>query len=344
MNKKHKLKISFIDFWREISSDEIERYLSYFRKEYDIELVKNNPDLVIYSCFGEEHFNYRNEKKLFICGENIVPDFNMCDYAISTVKMQYANKNLWIPESFFSSKHLLKNERKITKELAERKFCSFIYSQDTVGKGARLRREFCSMLMQQYKNVDCPGKILHNFDSDKLSLRGDVESWHKSKLLFLNDYKFNIAFENSSAPGYITEKLVDCYMANTVPIYWGSEGDVYPYPKESMICANDYPDLETLCNRIREVDENDEAYLNILRANPFYQENRGKLPNFEEEICSFIRNIVENDSYVVKSESTLTDSHRCYKYICERRRLYEKIATKLKRWLNKLLVKIQERI
>ena len=41
------------------------------------------------------------------------------------------------------------------------------------------------------------------------------------KQAFLRDYKFTIAFENESHPGYTTEKIVEPMLADSIPIYWG---------------------------------------------------------------------------------------------------------------------------
>lgn len=337
MKSKPILKIKMVDFWTGIQSYEKERYLSLFRSEYEVIEVTKSPDILLYSCFGDEHLEYENVPCLFICGENIVPDFNSCDYAISTLKIHYADKNLWVPESFWAER-ISKIEQN-SMDPCKRKFCSFIYSNDTAGEGARKRRDFCSLLMQKYAHVDCPGKILHNLDTDELAARSDNADWHSSKIRFLSNYKFNIAFENSNAPGYITEKLVDCYMAKTIPIYWGSLGDVAPYPKESMICANDYPNLEDLCARVMEVNDNDELYLSILAANPFIEENQKNMVDFSARIKDFIKKVVNNSSSVRKTECTMSDAQRClsYKRFCNR--LHIKIMIKLETAVKNLYYK-----
>ncbi|TSC88482.1 MAG: hypothetical protein G01um10145_885 [Microgenomates group bacterium Gr01-1014_5] len=45
---------------------------------------------------------------------------------------------------------------------------------------------------------------------------------YEDKYTTLAKYKFCLCFENSVAPGYITEKIFDCFKARTVPIYWGA--------------------------------------------------------------------------------------------------------------------------
>ncbi len=45
----------------------------------------------------------------------------------------------------------------------------------------------------------------------------------KNKIETLLKYKFSLCYENlKNENGYITEKILDCFVANTVPIYWGA--------------------------------------------------------------------------------------------------------------------------
>lgn len=39
---------------------------------------------------------------------------------------------------------------------------------------------------------------------------------------WFRDYRFSVAAENAALPGYVTEKIVNSYLAETVPIYWGA--------------------------------------------------------------------------------------------------------------------------
>lgn len=335
--KNHTLKIAFVDFWEGVNIDEVIKFLHL--NDYNLIEDYITPDLVIYSCFGEKHLDYTHCTLLFYSGENVIPDFNMCDFSISTVKIQYENRNLWIPCSHISTIGFTPGcIQEITPDLLNRDFCSFIYSQDNAGQGAAYRKIFCETLINKYKHVDCPGSILHNMESDLLSKRYDMKNWHTSKLLFLNRYKFNIAFENSDVPGYITEKLTDCYLANTVPIYWGSSKDIAPYPKESMICANDYNSIDELIKRVIEVDTNDELYLSILRANPFRKENKDKSVDFNQQIKLFIANILKYDKLAhsdYRSHFKLTDAYRCARY----RKAYQQkhiiFARKLYNFINR---------
>lgn len=340
MNKPT-LKLCFVDFWDDFTQCHETKFLNYFKQNFDIVIDAETPDVVVYSCFGTQHQKYENALRIFFTGENIKPDFSNCDYSFGTVMIDYRGKHLWVPLSEFMMKRPAVLDSPITPELARRKFCSFIYSQELIGEGTRLRKRFCEQLMQQYKHVDCPGRVLHNLDAPELAARNDAANWLESKRRFLGQYKFNIAFENSAAPGYITEKLTDAYLGNTVPIYWGSDGDTAHYPKESMICANDYPTMDALIARIKEVDENDELYLQILAANPLRQENNTPAPDFDALIADFLKHAVEENIREHREPRATNFASLCQEYAEFQRHPYVRAGMKvyqgvqkIKRWLG----------
>lgn len=51
----------------------------------------------------------------------------------------------------------------------------------------------------------------------------------------LAPYKYSVAIENSSKPDYWTEKIADCFMSFTVPIYFGATNIANYFPKKSFI-------------------------------------------------------------------------------------------------------------
>ncbi|MBI5732375.1 hypothetical protein HY967_00230 [Candidatus Jorgensenbacteria bacterium] len=84
----------------------------------------------------------------------------------------------------------------------------------------------------------------NKFGAVKKSWRGYIEG---DKLEMLAKYKFAIAFENSSYPGYVSEKIFDCFLTGVVPVYLGAP-DVTEYvPKDCFIDMREfktYADLE----------------------------------------------------------------------------------------------------
>lgn len=73
-----------------------------------------------------------------------------------------------------------------------------------------------------------------------------------NKIEFLRDYKFVIAFENSSFSGYNTEKLTHAIEADTVPIYWGDPHIGRCYNTRRFINAHDFlPNPNSILPRMR---------------------------------------------------------------------------------------------
>lgn len=75
------------------------------------------------------------------------------------------------------------------------------------------------------------------------------------KLETLKGYRFCIAYENcTDAPGYITEKMLDCFLAGVVPIYRGAPNVTDHIPKECFIDVRDFKSYEELLECVRNVD------------------------------------------------------------------------------------------
>lgn len=78
-----------------------------------------------------------------------------------------------------------------------------------------------------------------------------------NKIKLLSNFKYCLCFENTTdVKGYITEKIVDCFKAKCVPIYWGAS-DIENYvPKDCFIDFRDFDNYEKLLNFLVSIDEN----------------------------------------------------------------------------------------
>lgn len=76
------------------------------------------------------------------------------------------------------------------------------------------------------------------------------------KLSLICGYKFSIVYENTiRAPGYISEKIFDCYISACVPIYWGAPNITEYIPKACFIDRNDFKSNEDLYTYISTMNE-----------------------------------------------------------------------------------------
>lgn len=67
------------------------------------------------------------------------------------------------------------------------------------------------------------------------------------KLSCASAYKFSVAYENlTNVPGYVTEKIFDCFISGCVPIYWGAPNITDYVPKSCFIDRRDFHSHEEL--------------------------------------------------------------------------------------------------
>ena len=91
----------------------------------------------------------------------------------------------------------------------------------------------------------------------------------KNKIRFLSSYKFSIAMENTEGQGYISEKILDSFIAGTIPIYYGGYMiDEYINPKSFILIKNE-KDIKKKIQYIIKLDNNEELYKSILKEDLF---------------------------------------------------------------------------
>ena len=202
---RRKIKINFTDFYRGFEKTN-NRIFNTLRNHYDLIIDETKPDYLIYSCFGQDFLKY-DCIRIFYTGENIIPDFNFCDYATGYAYLNFDDRYIRYPDFLFSAELKSALQRRkdgaVSPENRDR-FCNFIYSNGN----ADPKRDKFYYLLSNYKSIDSAGKHLNN-----MPLPARKKSWSSDKIEFIENYKFTIAFENSSLPGYTTEKILHSFIA-----------------------------------------------------------------------------------------------------------------------------------
>ncbi|BCM88485.1 alpha-(1,3)-fucosyltransferase FucT [Abditibacteriota bacterium] len=278
-----KLKIAVTDYW---NTDLDQNYLySLLKPHYDFEL-SDSPDILFFSVFGNDHLKY-DCLKIQCIGENIRPNFHLCDYAFSFDETDTRNFQLplFMMYPFFgemrSGDYGL--EVQSWRDTPKSSFCNFIFQNGR----ARERIHFCQQLMK-YKWVDCPGEILNN----RPSFDGDGDKWME-KLSFMKDYKFTVAFENASSVNYTTEKIFHALLVGSIPIYWGNPEVSTYFNPASFINCHDYSSFDDVIARVKEIDNNPELYHQYVSAPPLLPTSRCHSIT-EEAIVDRFDSIVQN--------------------------------------------------
>jgi hypothetical protein len=280
---KKTIKVFFVDFWKGFDPENnffVDRMKLYFQ----VQIEKQSPDFLFYSWNGYENLKYTNCVKLYFTGENDVPDFNLCDYAIGFHHITFADRYFRLPlfvlYKCFGQLPVNYADTLDKKVYLDRKFCSFVVSNSQAADP--IRDEFFAAL-SKYKKVDSGGRHLNNIGYNV-----------PDKQEFISKYKFNIAFENSMVPGYTTEKLHQPLAASTIPIYWGNPRVEDDFNKEAFVYVNDYATLDQAVAEIIRLDNDDEAYLKKL-LQPSFTYGQRDMDAWLESFDNYIQQVFQND-------------------------------------------------
>ncbi|MBQ9327063.1 MAG: hypothetical protein IJ225_00825 [Solobacterium sp.] len=321
---KRTIRVAFADQKRGFTPEENE-YTELLRKHYDLVITDQNPEYLIYSVFGTDHLKY-DCVRIFYTGECITPNFNECDYAVGFDRLEFGDRYLRFPYYLYhgyEKEYLALKEKPVfTTEdlLAKEGFCSFVVSNCF----AQDKRTELFHALNAYQEVKSGGRYLNN-------IGGAV----KDKLAFTSKYKFAIACENACYAGYTTEKIVDAFAANAIPIYYGDPDVVKDFNPAAFINCGDYQSFEEVVERVKELNEHDELYLSMINEPPVLEYLN---PNaFEQFLCEIIDRDYEtafrrpNSMYTRANDEMILRHQNTEKYIVKPLRM---AGNQLKRLRN----------
>jgi len=251
MNKK----IDFRGFWNGFDYKGHSAF-NWIVDHFNLEINSDNPDVIVYSCFSNYLKSDKPHTRVFFTGERISPDFEKYDFAF-TFDYSEDPRNfrfplyLWSHDTYFSLSNRSENKKNWASK--KTKFCNFIYGNgNTNMDGVKRRIDFFNSL-SKYKKVDSGGTVLNNIGFNVVN-----------KNEWISDYKFTISFENQRYNGYTTEKILDPFLAGSLPIYSGNPSIDKDFNSDSFINYDSFDNMDQVISKIIEIDQNDELYNHIM--------------------------------------------------------------------------------
>lgn len=238
----------------------------------------SQPNVLIFGPFGTDwkQDTWKTIKKVHFTGENTQPqlgdgvELNLGYAHADFVNESYIRFPLWMIEIdwFGADSERIQNPKPLpvdrcTKvypgEIGEKtKFCAFV-----VTNPCNPVRNNSFHWLSQYKKVDSAGRLFNNVGDELFAGLGGGGGELK-KHDFLRKYKFCLAYENSSSPGYTTEKLLHAKAAGCIPIYWGDPKVERDFQTGGFIDARRMTSPDELIQAVRAIDENPSEYLTKL--------------------------------------------------------------------------------
>lgn len=236
--------------------------LPYF-KENNIEIVSNprEADIIVSQHFKQLKpffFKYFTKKKYLIW--TLEPRFNTHQFPIKTfflTRMKVHIMNIYTGDVFISP--LSFHCKNITGVLPH------------VEGGFKLLNRTLVGLMSYYKGLNTESVMYRGRDVDLIKKRTIITlygqeqglmhvygkgwpegiskedsrdgNWNLAKIGILDSYSFNLCFENTAVPRYMTEKIWDSIANYCLPVYYGAGTEIYDlFPENSFI---DYSLMES---------------------------------------------------------------------------------------------------
>jgi hypothetical protein len=268
-------------FWHGFIDKTDANNIDIFEKLFSKTIIRNfkitndleKANVLFESVFGSTLADIKEWKyKIFFSGEPYISNPDKYDLLLYSTETKGKIVDLPLYVAYIYNNNFLDriiNKPKITK--IPEKFCCFIVSNDVCETRNRMFH-----YLNQYKKVDSGGKYCNN-----IGYVIKENYWTDEFRAFISNYKFIICFENNKVATYSTEKIVNPYMAGSIPIYWSSAHIHNVFNKDSMLFLKDesMESYKKLINEIIELDNNDDKYLEFV--------NR---PAFNEDMAYFNNN------------------------------------------------------
>lgn len=155
------------------------------------------------------------------------------------------------------------------------RLCSFIgnLSHNAELLGYQLRREAYHTVCSDSR-VDCYGR-----DTNPIS----------NKTTALRRYAFSIAMENAREDFYFTEKLIDCILMGTIPIYWGCPSIGKFFDPRGILCFNNVQELKAIINSLTWPLYQQMRRYAVANFNTLIDERRGDFHGYLERALDQIK-------------------------------------------------------
>lgn len=273
-------RIAFSD-WAHGTQPAVERIMRLLSARRDV--LRTTPaeaDLLIYSDFGEHHWEFQGLKVYFTGKTCSLTSINATCHSPLTNQRMTAERSgcPFSPRSWTTAPPLLRpSGYDGSRHLGRSDFFSFVVSNPI----CRIRNRIFKTIHRR-RPVASGGRHFNN-----------TEGAVPDKLAFLRRHRFNIAVENSRSTGCITEKLIDPLLAGSIAIYWGAPDVLRDFDPHCMINVADFDNLDALVAEVMRIDGDFKAQRRMLNA-PVFAGNKEPACMTDAYVADPLTDLIEN--------------------------------------------------
>lgn len=143
-------------------------------------------------------------------------------------------------------------------------------------------------------------KLIGHF-KDRIDVYGKGFNYIEDKFDALYPYRYSVAIENNSLKNYFTEKIFECYLTYTVPIYYGCV-NISDYFSSESFAHIDINDYKGSINKIERLIDDDALYQQYTKT---ILKEREKVFNQYHIFASLDKIIQNNKSNLQNKKKTI---------------------------------------
>jgi hypothetical protein len=252
-------------------------------------------DFQVSENFEWDRNESKNEDILVITDNFLVHDLPINKNAIAWLiepKCISPNTYEYVKNDYSKFDVILTHEKTLLDSISNTKFVSFGGCWiSTEEQKIHTKCKNISTIMSN-KNDTEGQKLRHDVIKklgDKIDKYGRTHTPILKKIEGLKDYRFSLVIENCKRDYWFTEKLIDCFMTGTIPIYWGCPSIGEFFNTDGMIIFDKIEELELILENC-----NEELYyskLDIIKEN-FEKSKNYLLP--DEHVYKLIKKFYTN--------------------------------------------------
>lgn len=123
--------------------------------------------------------------------------------------------------------------------------------------------------------------------------RNNIDDARIGKEYIFGDSQFGVVIENVSHRNYFSEKILDCFLLKTIPVYWGCSNIGDFFDTDGIILINNIDDMIEVCNNLTE-----DFYESKKESIERNWNSAKQFVNYEENIVNTIAEIFKQNKLI----------------------------------------------
>lgn len=186
-------------------------------EDYTHVLIINNAIPILNDIPKENIIGLANEPPIYLA--RMFKYNNFMEYAKKNIHKYFMGDNSFDKEPFIEKYSYMAHLAQLPHIPIKNKFMSLIVSQKSltaIGEGYKYRLDILTYILNSNLPIDIYGRICKSINKEDERIKGEFKDYEPYE-----NYQFHICIENFRTNAYVSEKVINPLMTNTVPIYLG---------------------------------------------------------------------------------------------------------------------------